>query len=118
MMMQLDQIIADAIAGSPETHVAILAREVVRLREERAVVAPESDEVESLRDTVRFLASVVSKGAQIRHQIINGGELLQLSAPRFFHRGNGFGVGHQRLEWQRLFLRYTGHHHAESIANR
>jgi len=35
-----------------------------------AVVVPESDEVESLRDTVRFLASVVSKGAQIRHQII------------------------------------------------
>ena len=69
-MTRIDQIIADALAGSPETHVAILAREVVRLREARAVVAPESDEVESLRDAVRFLASVVSKGAQIRHQII------------------------------------------------
>jgi len=33
----LDQIIADALAGSPETHVAILAREVVRLREAPAV---------------------------------------------------------------------------------
>ena len=38
--------------------------------EARAVVVPEPDEVENLRDTVRFLASVVSKGAQIRHQII------------------------------------------------
>ena len=43
MMMQLDQIIADALAGSPETHVAILAREVVRLREALAVVAPDDD---------------------------------------------------------------------------
>lgn len=33
-MTQIDQIIADALAGSPETHVAILAREVVRLREQ------------------------------------------------------------------------------------
>ena len=40
-MNALDQIIADALAGSPETHVAILAREVVRLREARAVVVPE-----------------------------------------------------------------------------
>lgn len=40
-MTRIDQIIADAIAGSPETHVAILAREVVRLREAQAVVVPE-----------------------------------------------------------------------------
>lgn len=32
-MSALDQIIADALAGLPETDVAILAREVVRLRE-------------------------------------------------------------------------------------
>lgn len=31
-MTHIDQIIADALAGSPETHVAILAREVLRLR--------------------------------------------------------------------------------------
>ncbi|HNY31746.1 MAG TPA: hypothetical protein PKO15_12730 [Fibrobacteria bacterium] len=31
-MTHIDQIIADALAGSPETDVAILAREVVRLR--------------------------------------------------------------------------------------
>lgn len=31
-MTQIDQIIADALAGMPETDVAILAREVVRLR--------------------------------------------------------------------------------------
>ena len=31
-MTQIDQIIADALAGLPETDVAILAREVVRLR--------------------------------------------------------------------------------------
>ena len=59
-MTQIDQIIADALAGIPETDVAILAREVVRLREE----------AENLRHTVRFLASVVSEGAQIRHQIV------------------------------------------------
>lgn len=40
-MNTLDQIIADALAGSPETHVSILAREVVRLREARGVVVPE-----------------------------------------------------------------------------
>ena len=40
-MTHIDQIVADALAGSPETHVAILAREVVRLREAPAVVAPE-----------------------------------------------------------------------------
>ena len=40
-MTRIDQIIADALAGSPETHVAMLAREVVRLREAPAVVAPE-----------------------------------------------------------------------------
>lgn len=40
-MNALDQIIADALAGSPETHVAILAREVVRLREAPAVVVPD-----------------------------------------------------------------------------
>ena len=40
-MTRIDQIIADALAGSPETHVAILAREVVRLREVGAVVVPE-----------------------------------------------------------------------------
>lgn len=32
-MTRIDQIIADALAGSPETHVAILAREVARLRD-------------------------------------------------------------------------------------
>ena len=40
-MTRIDQIIADALAGSPETHVAMLAREVVRLREAPAVVVPE-----------------------------------------------------------------------------
>lgn len=44
-MNALDQIIADALAGSPETHVAMLAREVVRLREARAVVVPEYPQV-------------------------------------------------------------------------
>jgi hypothetical protein len=38
---RIDQIIADALAGSPETHVAMLAREVVRLRDAPAVVVPE-----------------------------------------------------------------------------
>ena len=49
MMTKIDQIIADALAGSPETHVAILAREVVRLREERAVVVPELTEEDLVR---------------------------------------------------------------------
>lgn len=43
-MTQIDQIIADALAGLPETDVAILAREVVRLREAPAVVVPELTE--------------------------------------------------------------------------
>ena len=40
-MTRLDEIIANALAGIPETDAAILAREVVRLREARAVVVPE-----------------------------------------------------------------------------
>ena len=68
--MNIDDAIRFAYDGTHGLIAAALAREVVRLREAPAVVAPESDEVESLRDTVRFLASVVSKGAQIRHQII------------------------------------------------
>ena len=43
-MTKIDQIIADALAGSPETHVAILAREVVRLREAPAVIPPLTDD--------------------------------------------------------------------------
>ncbi|MHB8762418.1 MAG: hypothetical protein ACYC6J_08600 [Coriobacteriia bacterium] len=43
-MNALDQIIADALAGSPETHVAMLAREVVRLRGAWVVVVPELTE--------------------------------------------------------------------------
>jgi hypothetical protein len=46
-MTQIDQIIADALAGLPETHVAILAREVVRLRESPAVVVPELTKAEA-----------------------------------------------------------------------
>ena len=68
--MNIDDAIRFAHDGTHGLIAATLAREVVRLREARAVVVPELDEVESLRDTVRFLASVVSKGAQIRHQII------------------------------------------------
>lgn len=40
-MTRLEEIIANALAGIPETDAAILAREVVRLRGERAVVVPE-----------------------------------------------------------------------------
>ena len=43
-MPYIDQIITDALAGSPETHVAILAREVVRLREAPAVIPPLTDD--------------------------------------------------------------------------
>ena len=46
-MNALDQIIADALAGSPETHVAMLAREVVRLREVPAVVVPNFSDAEA-----------------------------------------------------------------------
>ena len=40
-MTRLDEIIANALAGIPETDVSILAREAVRLREARAVVVPD-----------------------------------------------------------------------------
>ena len=40
-MTRLDEIIANALAGIPETDAAILAREVVRLREAQAVVVPD-----------------------------------------------------------------------------
>ena len=40
-MTRLDEIIANALAGIPETDAAILAREVVRLREAPALVVPE-----------------------------------------------------------------------------
>ena len=40
-MTRLDEIIANALAGIPETDVVILAREVARLRGKRVAVAPE-----------------------------------------------------------------------------
>ena len=53
-MTQIDQIIADALAGLPETLVAILAREVVRLREAPAVVVPEYPENDfAIRESIR-----------------------------------------------------------------
>lgn len=53
-MTRLDEIIASAIAGIPETDAAILAREVVRLREARAVVVPEYPENDfAIRESIR-----------------------------------------------------------------
>ena len=49
-MTRLDEIIASALAGIPETDAAILAREVVRLREAQAVVVPELLAVEKFAD--------------------------------------------------------------------
>ena len=76
-MTQIDQIIADALAGSPETHVAILAREVVKLREAPAVVVPEptpdewSGIAENARsaDMVDFLAGAVAYGLWLRGKV-------------------------------------------------
>ena len=50
-MTRLDEIIANALAGIPETDAAILAREVVRLREARAVVVPELTNSEKCKAT-------------------------------------------------------------------
>ena len=53
-MTRLDEIIANALAGIPETDAAILAREVVRLREARAVVVPEYPENDfAIRESIR-----------------------------------------------------------------
>ena len=53
-MTRIDEIIANALAGIPETDVAILAREVVRLREAPAVVVPEYPENDfAIRESIR-----------------------------------------------------------------
>ena len=61
-MTRIDQIIADALAGSPETHVAILAREVVRLREAPAVVVPDVNEI---AQEIRRIDGKHDKGAGV-----------------------------------------------------
>ena len=50
-MTRLDEIIANALAGIPETDVAILAREVVRLRGATSVVVPELTNSEKCKAT-------------------------------------------------------------------
>ena len=73
-MTRLDEIIANALAGIPETDVAILAREVVRLRGERVVVVqePTSDEWRLIAENARsadmadFLAGAAAYGLWLR----------------------------------------------------
>lgn len=86
-MTQIDQIIADALAGSPETLVAILAREVVRLREAPAVVLPEltSEDLNGYsmdcdeRDAVEFgynlAASRIIPAGRVTIPPLTGGEI-------------------------------------------
>ena len=50
-MTRLDEIIANALAGIPETDAAILAREVVRLRGATSVVVPELTNSEKCKAT-------------------------------------------------------------------
>ena len=50
-MTRIDEIIANALAGIPETDVAILAREVVRLRGATSVVVPELTNSEKCKAT-------------------------------------------------------------------
>ena len=60
-MPYIDQIITDALAGSPETHVAILAREVVRLREALAVDLRDDSSGMNGGDPVRTLMNEVQR---------------------------------------------------------
>ena len=53
-MTRIDEIIANALAGIPETDAAILAREVVRLRGATSVVVPEYPENDfAIRESIR-----------------------------------------------------------------
>ena len=63
-MTRLDEIIANALAGIPETDVAILAREVVRLREAQAVVVP-------AWDVNAFAVACVKEGAYAEGDLRN-----------------------------------------------
>lgn len=66
-MTQIDQIIADALAGLPETDVAILAREVVRLRDARTVVVPEPTRKQWIAEVLDPAASEGAPFATIRY---------------------------------------------------
>ena len=94
-MTQIDQIIADALAGSPETHVAILAREVVRLREPPAVVVPELTEEDLVRAGGPYCINdrePFQRGARWAAAFIRENSRA-IPADRAPGDGNQFGVG-------------------------
>ena len=68
-MTRLDEIIANALAGIPETDAAILAREVVRLRGATSVVVPEPTMFDVNREYFeRFATVFTSQHAREAHK--------------------------------------------------
>lgn len=93
-MTRLDEIIANALAGIPETDVAILAREVVRLRGEQAVVVPEIPMGTALQRLGLRLTQILDghEFAVLEHEFLNPAikEMQKLSV--LSDRGLGEGV--------------------------
>ena len=102
-MTRIDEIIANALAGIPETDVAILAREVVRLRGATSVVVP-------AWDVNAFALACVKEGAyaegDLRNAIKNAEMGYNFAVSRAYTipadrvLGDGMeAVGHEELEW-------------------
>ena len=97
-MTRIDQIIADALAGSPETHVALLAREVVRLRGAPAVVVPELTKLEA--DSLEQAAidqSIQAYGGWDWARLIMFGYNLATSRARAIPADRVLGDGQERI---------------------
>ena len=96
-MTRLDEIIANALAGIPETDAAILAREVVRLREAQAVVLP-------AWDASAFALACVKEGAyaegDLRNAIKNAemGYNFAVSRARAIPADRVLGDGEVKME--------------------
>ena len=118
-MTRIDEIIANALAGIPETDVAILAREVVRLREAPTVVVPEWV-------AITFASACVKAGAyaegDLRDAIKNAetGYNFAASRVRAIPADRVLGEGERKIcseEWMylRSLERYARKHGPESI---
>lgn len=107
-MTRLDEIIANALAGIPETDVAILAREVVRLREARDVVVP-------AWDVNAFALACVKEGAyaegDLRNAIKNAEMGYNFAVSRAYTIPAGRVLGEGMVELRRFAERCAQRDH-------
>jgi len=121
-MTRLDEIIANALAGIPETDAAILAREVVRLRGATSVVVPEPTMFDVNREYFeRFATVFTSQHAREAHKtgFLAGVDWFREHS-RAISSDRVLGEGERKIcseEWMylRSLERYARKHGPESI---